>query len=604
VEANLTQAATGARRRLSRPSGLLTGTIIGAAISMGWLSPALFGADAALQRSWLVIPAVVAGARFGINGALVASLGAGLVSGPLARLVPGAPVTGQGSWLATFVFFGAVSLLVALLVTRIREADARLVQLLEEQRAHALRAAEEKGELSRELSRRVNEDVLTGLANRTAFVEVLRHRLQQRRQLAVLFVDLDDFKKVNDTLGHTVGDELLASVAERLRHGSRESDIVARFGGDEFAVMLSGLSPSDAFHVGTRMLNQLKTPFQLAGRTVTVRASGGLALYVGEDLRDVDERIVELMRQADMAMYTSKAEHAHGITVFHDGMQSEMMDRLALESDLHRAIGTDDIGVVYQPIVDLGSDDIVGVEALLRWHHPTKGQISPAAFIPVAEQTGMIVPLTLWVVRQACMQLREWDVSPATRGLSVAINISGRLVLEPGIGSAIARELYHAGIDPHRVVLEITESLLMEDRPQAVQTLCQLRALGMRLSVDDFGTGYSSLSRLNTLPIDEVKIDKSFIAQLDGGGPGDTIVRATVAMAHGLGLRVVAEGVETAGQLDALRAVACDEAQGYLLGRPIDAEDVPEALRRFRQTDDVVRQFPMQRVMGMRVANS
>jgi EAL domain-containing protein (putative c-di-GMP-specific phosphodiesterase class I) len=202
------------------------------------------------------------------------------------------------------------------------------------------------------------------------------------------------------------------------------------------------------------------------------------------------------------------------------------------------------------------------------------------------------------------MQLREWDVSPATRGLSVAINISGRLVLEPGIGSAIARELYHAGIDPHRVVLEITESLLMEDRPQAVQTLCQLRALGMRLSVDDFGTGYSSLSRLNTLPIDEVKIDKSFVGQIGEGGAGDTIVRATVAMAHGLGLRVVAEGVETAAQLEALRMVACDEAQGYLLGRPIAAEDLPEALRKFRQTDDVVRQFPMQRVMGMRVANS
>jgi EAL domain-containing protein (putative c-di-GMP-specific phosphodiesterase class I) len=213
----------------------------------------------------------------------------------------------------------------------------------------------------------------------------------------------------------------------------------------------------------------------------------------------------------------------------------------------------------------------------------------------------MIVPLTLWVVRQACMQLREWDATPATRGLAAAINISGRLVLEPGIGSAIARELYHAGIDPHRVVLEITESLLMEDRPQAVQTLCQLRALGMRLSVDDFGTGYSSLSRLNTLPIDEVKIDQSFIAQLAEGGAGDTIVRATVAMAHGLGLRVVAEGVETAHQLEALRDVACDEAQGYLFGRPVAADDVCGVITAFRRTDAVVRQMPVQR-FDVRVA--
>jgi EAL domain-containing protein (putative c-di-GMP-specific phosphodiesterase class I) len=343
------------------------------------------------------------------------------------------------------------------------------------------------------------------------------------------------------------------------------------------------------------MLNQLKTPFHLCGRTVTVRASGGLAVSVGDRPEDADARVVELLRQADLAMYTSKGERTHGITVFHDGMQSAIMDRLGLESDLHRAIGTTDIGVVYQPIVDLVADDIVGVEALLRWHHPTRGAIPPTSFIPVAEQTGLIVPLTLWVVRQACMQLREWDASPDTRGLSMAINISGRLVLEPGIGSAVARELYHAGIDPHRVVLEITESLLMEDRPQAIQTLCQLRALGMRLSVDDFGTGYSSLSRLNTLPIDEVKIDKSFIAQLGDGGAGDTIVRATVAMAHGLGLRVVAEGVETGRQLQALRDVSCDEAQGYLFGRPVLPGEVAAVVSAFRRADAVVHQLPLPR---------
>jgi diguanylate cyclase (GGDEF)-like protein len=539
------RAASGGRVRLPHLSGLLVGTVVGAGISLGALLAFAVG--------------------------------------------------GSAAWLVNLVSVACVSVLVGVLVVRIRRGDARFVQLLDEQRAQAVQAAEDRGALSRELSRRVNEDVLTGLANRTAFVEMLRRRLLQMRPLAILFIDLDDFKKVNDTLGHTVGDELLACVAERLREGSRDSDVVARFGGDEFAVMLVGLAPADAFHVGQRMLNQLKTPFHLCGRTVTVRASGGLAVSFGDLPEDPDAQVVELLRQADLAMYTSKAEHTHGITVFHEGMQSDIMDRLALESDLHRALGTTDIGVVYQPIVDLEADDIVGVEALLRWKHPTRGQIPPTSFIPVAEQTGLIVPLTLWVVRQACMQLREWDASPETRGLSMAINISGRLVLEPGIGSAVARELYHAGIDPHRVVLEITESLLMEDRPQAIQTLCQLRALGMRLSVDDFGTGYSSLSRLNTLPIDEVKIDKSFIAQLGDDGPGDTIVRATVAMAHGLGLRVVAEGVESAAQLKALREVACDEAQGYRFGRPVPPEQVGDVISVFRRADAVVHQMPSPR---------
>ena len=592
----MNRAAAGGRVRLPRPSGLLVGTIVGAGIGMGWLEPGLLGNEPGLQRAWLVLPAVVAGARFGVVGALVGSAAAAVASGPLAGLVPGGVSTGRAGTLANFLFFACVSVLVAVLVVRIRQGDARFVQLLDEQREQAVRAAEERGELSRELSRQLNEDVLTGLANRSAFVEVMRSRLQQMRPLAVLFIDLDDFKKVNDTLGHTVGDELLACVAERLRHGSRDTDVVARFGGDEFAVLLDGLTATDAYQVGQRMLSQLKTPFHLCGRTVTVRASGGLAMSAGDRLEDAHARGVELLRQADLAMYTSKAERTHGITVFHEGMQSDIMDRLALESDLHRALGSSDISVVYQPIVDLAADDIVGVEALLRWQHPTRGSISPAQFIPVAEQTGLIVPLTLWVVRQACMQLREWDASPSTRGLSVAINISGRLVLEPGIGSAVARELYHAGIDPHRVVLEITESLLMEDRPQAIQTLCQLRALGMRLSVDDFGTGYSSLSRLNTLPIDEVKIDQCFIAQLADGGPGDTIVRATVAMAHGLGLRVVAEGVENNRQLQALRDVACDEAQGYLFGRPIAPEEIGDVISAFRRVDAVVHHLPRPRV--------
>jgi diguanylate cyclase (GGDEF)-like protein len=525
-----------------------------------------------------------------VGSALLGALaGAGIVAGWLKPDVLGM------TWLANAVIFTAVCGLFGFLFARSRRSDARLLALLEAQREQAVLAAEEKSALSNELARRVHEDVLTGLANRTAFVEALRERISEGLQLAVLFLDLDDFKTVNDTLGHAVGDELLASVAERLGRGTRSHDMVARFGGDEFAVLLCNLPPADSLHVGQRMLNQLKAPFHLCGRTITVKASGGLAVSAGEAYTDSEERALELMRQADLAMYTNKAQHLPGITLFHDGMQSQMMERLSLETDLHRALGTSELDVAYQPIVDLRTDELVGVEALARWTHPTRGAISPASFIPVAEQTGMIVPLTLWVVRRACAQLRAWDEVEATRGLCVSVNISARLVSEPGIASAIARELYHAGIDPYRIVLEITESLLMDEKAQAVQTLCQLRALGMRLSVDDFGTGYSSLSRLNTLPIDEVKIDQSFIAQITRSGAGDTIVRATVAMAHGLGLRVVAEGVESAAQLAALRDVGCDEAQGYLFGRPVAADQIPVLLEHRRAGGAVVKALPVPR---------
>jgi EAL domain-containing protein (putative c-di-GMP-specific phosphodiesterase class I) len=354
---------------------------------------------------------------------------------------------------------------------------------------------------------------------------------------------------------------------------------VARFGGDEFAVLLCELEASHSLRVAQRLLAELKTPFSLCGRTVAVRASGGLAVSEGRPTGGVEERAMELLRQADLAMYASKAERTHGVTLYHDTMQTEMVERLSLESDMHHAIAGHDFFLDFQPIINLRTRTVSAVEALMRWQHPTRGLVPPSAFVPVAEQTGMIVPLTLWVVREACEQMRRWDTDPTTEGLSIAVNLSGRLVREPGIGSAIAREFHRAMIDPHRLIFEITESLLMEDQSQAIQTLCQLRALGTRLSVDDFGTGYSSLSRLNKLPIDEVKIDQSFVSQLEEGDAGRTIVQASVAMAHGLGLRVVAEGIETERQLHMLRSMGCDDGQGYLFGRPGSPQRVTEFCR-------------------------
>jgi diguanylate cyclase (GGDEF)-like protein len=562
----------------SRPSTVLMSVFVVAGLALGWLLPAYVNEGVGRLHYWLLLPTLAAAVRFGVRGAVVTSLLSTVTAGPLSSVLPGATSTSASNWLAEFTFFLSVSVVVAMLVRYAQAADASVVALLSSQKQQANKVAEVHGELTRELERRVYEDDLTGLANRLTFTTKLQEMVTSQRCLAVLFIDLDDFKTVNDTLGHAVGDELLVAVSARLTAGSRLDDVVARFGGDEFAILLADVTGKDAGRVAERFLGQLKAPFTLCGRTVSARASGGIAVHDGGVVPSAEQRTFDLLRQADLAMYASKGSRSRGITLFHDNMQSQMVARLALESDMHRALSEHEFSLEYQPIVDLRNGTAPAVEALLRWMHPTRGPVSPAEFIPVAEQTGMIVPLTLWVLQEACSQLRQWDTRPETEGLAVAINISGRLVMEPGIGAALARELFHTGISPNRVVLEITESLLMEDRSETVATLCQLRALGMRLSVDDFGTGYSSLSRLNTLPIDEVKIDQSFVAQLQTDGPATTIVAATIAMAHGLGLRVTAEGVETERQLAKLTEMGCDEAQGYFFGRPMPASGLSDYL--------------------------
>ncbi|MBV9292500.1 MAG: EAL domain-containing protein [Frankiales bacterium] len=564
---------------LPRPSAVFMLFLVLAATVLGSVLPAYLGDSASTDPYWLAVPAIIAAVRFGFTGALIASLTSALVTGPLGRWLPAGAAVNRTLWPERALFFFTLGAIVAFLLRRTRAADERAMKMLETQRAQAVAASRERGALTLALERRISRDPLTGLANREAFVGLLQDMLRREQVTAVLFVDLDDFKNVNDTLGHAVGDELIISVARRLAAATRGHDLVARFGGDEFAVLLCELEPASALRVSQRLLAELKTPFSLRGRTVTVRASGGLAVSSESTPIGVEERALELLRQADLAMYASKAERAHGVTLYHDTMQTEMVERLSLESDMHHAIAGHDFFIDYQPIINLRSREVTGVEALMRWQHPTRGLVPPSSFVPVAEQTGMIVPLTLWVVRETCEQMRRWDADPATRGLSVAVNVSGRLVREPGIGSAIAREFHRAMIDPSRLIFEITESLLMEDRSQAIQTLCQLRSLGTRLSVDDFGTGYSSLSRLNKLPIDEVKIDRSFVTQLDTGDAGRTIVAASVAMAHGLGLRVVAEGIETDRQLQTLRALGCDDGQGYLFGRPASPERVTEFCR-------------------------
>jgi diguanylate cyclase (GGDEF)-like protein len=546
-------------------------TTMGAA----WL-PLEVRATPGSQSYWLTLPAIVAAWRFGFRGVVGAALFETAMAGPATDLLPTAAHPSFLQEAQQVLLLLVVGLVVAVLVRRIEAADALALKLLDEQRNAALAAASERGELSEKLQRRMNQDPLTGLSNRDGFLTALRAHLGLGGAVAVLFLDLDDFKTVNDTLGHAVGDELIGNVAKRLAGASRGEDVVARFGGDEFAVLLTGLTDQHALRVCHRLLAEFKTPFSLCGRTVTVRASAGLTTSLGLPTEGVERRAADLLRQADLAMYASKAQRTHGVTVYQEDMQTEMVDRLALESDLHHAVAGRDLHLVYQPIVDLASGKVRAVEALMRWQHPSGELVPPSLFVPVAEQNGMIVPLTLWALREGCSQLRAWDQNPVTRGLGLAVNISGRLIREAGIASAIAREIHASGGLPERLTLEITESLLMNERSNAVRTLCQLRALGCRLSVDDFGTGYSSLSRLHDLPIDEVKIDRSFVEQIDVREAGHAITAATVTMAHGLGLHVVAEGVETASQLQLLSRLGCDNGQGYLFGRPQPAELIAE----------------------------
>ncbi|MHB2023929.1 MAG: putative bifunctional diguanylate cyclase/phosphodiesterase [Mycobacteriales bacterium] len=602
---HLSEQSTAAEARagntLSRPSAGFALTMVALLSVAAALLPAAVAPSEFASGYWLAVPVIIAASRFGVMGAVIASLIDAVLAGPVIAEIPGLHHTSVSIWLQQLVFLLIVSVVVAGLVRRMQAADARALELVEAQRSAALVAANERIELTEQLQRRVSQDALTGLANREAFGAVLRRRLTKGERLGVLFLDLDDFKAVNDTLGHSIGDELIINVARRLASASRGLDVVARFGGDEFAVLLHEVTPTEAIRAAQRLLSQLAAPFALAGRTLIIRASCGLAYSTGTPPEGVETRATDLLRQADLAMYASKAEHSHGVTAYQQSMQTEMIDRLAMETDLRQAIAGDDLFLSYQPILDLRTGRTTSLEALMRWSHREKGFIPPAKFIPVAEQTGMIVPLTLWALREACSQLRRFDERPDTRGLTMSVNVSGRMVAELGMASAIARELNRDGIAPERLVLEITESLLMEDQSSAVRALCHLRALGCRLSVDDFGTGYSSLSRLNTLPIDQVKIDRSFVEQIDVSDTGRTIVTASVAMAHGLGLPVVAEGIETEQQLKTLRAIGCDEGQGYLFSRPDSAERVAALISSRAQSDgnaDVPRQAALQQVIG------
>jgi diguanylate cyclase (GGDEF)-like protein/PAS domain S-box-containing protein len=424
-------------------------------------------------------------------------------------------------------------------------------------------------------------DQLTGLPNRTLLNDRLERALALHARdadhcdIAVLFIDLDDFKNVNDGIGHAAGDELLKEVARRLEHATRSTDTVARTGGDEFAIILdSTFSAADTDVAVERILEIFNRPFLLGGREHINHASVGIAVSNSES-----SDAAALFQKAELAMHVAKASGKGRTEIYKPGMHELLVDQLQLEADMRDAVGREELAVVYQPIVDLGAGTINGVEALMRWIHPTRGLLAPTTFIPTAEASGLIIPMGRWLLREACRDLRSWDRLSATRLLRLSVNLSARQLDDPDLVTDIVAALAEAGVEASRLTLEITETVLLRDFDAAMTTLTQLKQLGVELSIDDFGTGYSSLSYLHQLPVNEIKIDRSFVTAMTESSEGAGLVRTIVQLAGDLNLRTVAEGVETQEQLDELRSTDCELVQGYLFDPPLTEHQIRERLK-------------------------
>jgi diguanylate cyclase (GGDEF)-like protein len=441
-----------------------------------------------------------------------------------------------------------------------------------------------------QLIRNAFYDRLTGLPNRTLFMDrlgqaLLRKRRQSNYLFAVLFLDLDHFKMVNDSLGHLTGDLLLVHVGKRLKESVRADDTVARFGGDEFAILLDNLQdPGDVTRVAEEIRRQLMLPVQIEGHEVFSNCSIGIAL--GNNAYPGCE---EILRDADTAMYRAKDLGRGRFEIFDIEMHARVVERLQLETDLRRAIERDEFDLCYQPIVSLETGRMTGLEALLRWKHPARGLLTPSQFIHVAEETGMIIPLGWWVLRTAGRQMNLWhQKSRKAAGLGLSVNLSARQFLQKDLAERVAVILQETGLDPATLHLEITESALMESGETINTTLSRLKSMDMRLHIDDFGTGYSSLSYLHRFSIDMLKIDRSFIQRMLFGSEHREIVRTIVALGKALRIPVTAEGVETESQYEELRVLGCDYGQGYLFGHPLSREecervilDWPESVQQF-----------------------
>ncbi|NNN20516.1 MAG: EAL domain-containing protein [Acidimicrobiales bacterium] len=430
-------------------------------------------------------------------------------------------------------------------------------------------------------------DPLTNLPSRTMFTYQLSYALVRHQdapgRVAILLCDVDRFKGLNDSLGHDAGDEALVALAERLKSIVRPKDVVARFGGDEFLILCEGpLAGATATHLAKRISEVLAQPMAVKDQDVYASVSIGIAT---SSTNAVDA--VALISNADSAMYLAKRRGGNRFAMFNDSLRTEVVTRTSLENSLHRALERDELVVYFQPVVNLSSLRVVGVEALVRWNHPDQGLMAPDTFIPTAEETGLIVPIGAWVLNCACQTMETWKqgsnerqddripcepfaYTPGNGGL-VEVNLSGRQIGDPDIVATVAEAISKSSLSPDQLVLEITESTLMDDPEAALSVLEDLKSLGVKLAVDDFGTGFSSLAYLHKFPIDVLKIDKSFVMEMGNREEDTAIVRAVIDLGHTLGLEIVAEGVESSNQMEILQALGCDMAQGYLFSHPLPA---------------------------------
>jgi diguanylate cyclase (GGDEF)-like protein len=414
-----------------------------------------------------------------------------------------------------------------------------------------------------------HHDALTDLANRVLLNERLEQALGQRihreEMVAVHHLDLDQFKAVNDTFGHPAGDKLLKIVADRLRTLVRETDTIARMGGDEFVVVQAAIAdPAEATSLAQRIIASMSEPFDLDGHQAVIGASVGIAVGPSDGLKPD-----RLLRNADLALYRAKGDGRGTFRFFEAAMDLQMQTRRIMERDLRKALPAGEFELYYQPVVNLASGDISGFEALIRWNHPEQGLVSPAAFIPLAEETSFIVPMGEWVIRQACATAAQWPGD-----LSVAVNISAAQFRYPGLMQVIVGALATSGLQPTRLEIEITETVLLQNRETTLAVLHQLRELGVRIAMDDFGTGYSSLTYLQCFPFDKIKIDRSFVKDITENAGSLNIVRAVAALAKGMGMTATAEGIETREQLDRITCEGCTEMQGFLFSRPLPASEI------------------------------
>jgi diguanylate cyclase (GGDEF)-like protein len=452
---------------------------------------------------------------------------------------------------------------------------ARMLATIEQQ-------AEEINEFPRRLDQLIREafrDSLTGLPNRALFMDRLTHALTRAERrgvnLAVVFLDLDRFKILNETLGHEVGDRLLVEVGHRIASCLRPEDTVARLGGDEFALLLEDTSDlTGATAVAEKVSAEIQRPFAVEGRDVLISASMGIALTAGGSMQPD-----EVLHNADLAMYQAKAEGRGRYELYQPGLSVSTRERLDLQSDLRTAGARQELSLRYQPVVALATGRAIEVEALIRWDHRRRGALLPADFMALSEETGLIVPMGQWVLREACRQARLWQAEwPGAAPLIVGVNLSASQFERDVLPAEISGILRETGLEPRRLQLEISEAVIMRDDPRTLDRLDALKAAGVRLAIDDFGTGYASLSYLKRLPVDCLKIDRSLIRGVGQDMEDTAIIRAVASLARSLGIVVTAEGVETAEQVSQLKMVGCDQGQGYYFARPVSADRLPELL--------------------------